>query len=247
MTEMPRRFEIAQRLDLCDRGRGPVAQKARESSKNAHYATLVGIEAWMRLAPAARRRFAGASRRGEATVYRGHITETRMSIAGRIAATLARVAGAPLPLDAGIFAEAEAPATVIVEDLPDGYGRTWTRIYSRPCRRDGTSRPPQVISSAKRHAGPTGLEEHLGHGIVMRLALSVENGALVFRSVGWCLTLGRMRITLPAFLAPGVCTITHRVDPRDPARAFWFELALEHPWFGMLVQQKALFRDEEVG
>ncbi|MFX8351141.1 DUF4166 domain-containing protein, partial [Acinetobacter baumannii] len=77
--------------------------------------------------------------------------------------------------------------------------QVWTRSYARP------SRFPQVIQSAKCFAGPTGLEERLGYGLVMRLAVSVEGppGAadLVFRSRGYRLRILGLDLPLPSLLS----------------------------------------------
>ena len=74
----------------------------------------------------------------------------------------------------------------------------------------------------------------------MRLTLHAEDGALVFRSAGYDLVLGGLRMALPRALAPGDCSITHRAI--GPSR-FSFTLALDHPWFGQLAHQVAFFEE----
>jgi hypothetical protein len=194
------------------------------------FRALVGEAGWGRLPAAVQRRFSKRLTAGEAVLYPGAVLETRLSRAGRVLAFLARAIGGPLPLDDGM----SGPATVIVaEDALLG-GQSWTRIYAR------AGRFPQVIHSAKRFSGPTGLEEYVGFGVGMALAVAEEEGALVFRSANFFLNVGRVRVAFPRWLAPGAMEIVHR---DEGGGAFTFSLALRHPVFGLLLSQVARFRD----
>jgi hypothetical protein len=138
--------------------------------------------------------------------------------------------GGPLPTSR----DAKMPSVVTVtEDVASG-GQIWTRLYAR---RSGF---PQIIHSAKRFAGPTGIEEYLGRGFGMALRIGVCNGALVFRSESYFLEVFGRRFTLPRWLSPGTMTVTHaeRGDGR-----FAFILEVNHPRFGMLIRQTATFRE----
>jgi hypothetical protein len=194
------------------------------------FRALVGEAGWSELPAAVRARFSKRLAEGEIALYKGAVVATRLSRVGRVLAFLARVIGAPLPLTDG----ATGPAVVAVTEEASLGGQIWSRSYAQP------GRFPQVVHSAKRFRGPTGLEEHVGGGIAMRLVVRVEGGALVFRSAGYVLEIGRLRIPLPRLLEPGVMTITHR--DRGSGR-FEFELALEHPRLGRLLYQLAEFAD----
>lgn len=165
-----------------------------------------------------------------ARIFRGRVTLTRLSRAGRILARLARLVGGPLP-DTD---EATGPAIVVVTEDPGLGGQIWTRTYARP------GGLPQTINSVKRFRGPTGLEEYLGFGLVMRLTLHAEAGALVFRSAGYDIEILGRRMAIPRSLSPGHCTITHRAEGGD---RFSFTLALDHPWLGRLAHQVADFEE----
>jgi hypothetical protein len=58
----------------------------------------------------------------------------------------------------------------------------------------------------------------------MALALSVENGTLVFTSAGYFIDFGRLRFRMPRWLAPGQTVVTHRETAGDEF-LFTFDLA----------------------
>jgi Domain of unknown function (DUF4166) len=121
----------------------------------------------------------------------------------------------------------------VTEDAASG-GQIWTRMTGR---RRGF---PQVIHSCKRFAGPTGLEEYVGCGIGVALRICVANEALVFRSAGYFLQIGRSKWSLPAWLTPGDLTVTHSDLGGD---AFRFTLDIVHPRLGRLMRQSAVFKE----
>jgi len=194
------------------------------------FRTLIGEAGWARLPEPVRRRFSKRIAPGEALIYRGQVVETELSRSGSILAFLTRAIGSPLPLTNG----ARGPALVVVTEDQRLEGQSWTRIYTRAGRR------PQTVHSAKRFRGPTGLEEYVGYGVGMVLRVAVEDGALVFRSDHYFLTLGAWRMRLPQLLVPGEMCIAHR---DQGGGAFSFSLRLTHRRFGCLVHQVAHFVD----
>ena len=195
---------------------------------DTRFHALLPDEEWGRLPVAIWRRFSKRLGDGKTVVYVGEVEQACFSPIGWWIAQAARVIGGPLPTgcDVGV------PMVVTVtEDAASG-GQIWTRICAR---RDGF---PQVIHSAKRFAGPTGLEEYVGCGVSMALRISVEHEALVFRSVGYSLQFGRLRLPLPQWLTPGGITVTHS---DLGGGTFRFTLDVVHPRFGMLVRQSAVF------
>lgn len=189
---------------------------------------LLPDEEWGRLPLAIWRRFSKRFADGETVVYVGTIEEASFSPAGWWLAQLARIIGAPLPL----CAETGVPMVVTVTEARGG--QIWTRICTRS---DGF---PQVIHSAKRFAGPTGLEEYVGYGVSMALRILVEQEALVFRSVGYALQVGWWRLPLPDWLTPGDLTVTH--SDLGGGR-FRFTLDVVHPRLGKLIRQSAVFME----
>ncbi|WP_322099057.1 DUF4166 domain-containing protein [Novosphingobium terrae] len=192
---------------------------------------LLGARAWDCLPDTVQQRFGKRLGPGQSASYAGQVLDCRMSIAGWLLAQACRLIGAPLPLERG----GDLAAVVSVTEDGASGGQVWTRLYAR---RQGF---PQVIHSAKRFAGPTGLEEYLGLGFGIALTVSAEDQGIRFASDHYFLRLGRLRLKLPRLLAPGHLTIDH-LD--RGAGAFTFTLALRHRLLGELMRQTSLFHDQ---
>ena len=198
---------------------------------DTRFRTLLGDQAWASLPEAVRRRFSRHLSHGRTVTYTGEIVEMRMSAAGWVLAQAARLIGAPLPLSRD---EMVPTAVAVTEDEPTG-GQFWTRIYGR---HRGF---PQVIQSSKRFRGPTGLEEHLGRGVTIRLRLEAEDGALKFHSAGYALEVLGLCMPLPRWLGLPECTVSH-VDCGHGA--FAFVLDVRHALFGELIHQTGVFVEQ---
>ncbi|MBO9711478.1 DUF4166 domain-containing protein [Sphingomonas sp.] len=198
----------------------------------APFRRLLGEARWVGLPEATRRRFARHVGAHACVSYVGEVAECRMSMLGWLLAQAGRLVGAPLPLsrDTGVAASVSVTGDI------DGTAQYWTRQYGR------AHGFPQVIHSAKRFAGPTGIEEYLGLGLGIALMLDVQDASLIFASDHYFWKLGGLRLRVPAWAAPGRLVIGH-VDLGEGR--FAFTLDLVHPWFGELVHQLALFADCE--
>ena len=209
----------------------PVRRRApAQALGDLRFRALLGAAAWAELPPATRRRFSKRLVGARTAAYAGEVVETRMSRAGWLLAQAARLIGAPLPLGRDAF----VPATTAVAEDEAGGGQLWTRVHGR------RGRFPQVIRTAKRFAGPTGLEEYLGRGIGIALTVAVENQALCFRSAGYFLELFGRRAALPGWLGLPRLTVSH-MDCRDGW--FAFVLDLRHPRLGELIHQTVLYAE----
>lgn len=197
---------------------------------DARFRRLLPDAQWQALPEAVKRRFSKRIEGGALATYQGQIVETQHSPAGWLLAQLCRAIGAPLPL----YRDKEVPASVCVSEDMAGGGQCWTRIYGR---RRGF---PQVIHSAKRFAGPTGLEEYIGHRVGMALCVHGDSEGLRFESDHYFLQLGKMRLRLPKWLCPGDTLVVH-CDLGEGR--FAFDLVVSHPLLGELVRQHAIFRD----
>jgi hypothetical protein len=194
------------------------------------FRALLSDEDWGRLPPATWRRFSKRLADGKTAIYVGEVVEVSFSRIGWWLAQIARLIGGPLPTGGDIH----VPSIVMVtEDAATG-GQVWTRIYAR---RNGFL---QVIHSSKRFSGPTGLEEYVGFGVSMALRMFVDGRALLFRSAGYFVQVGRLRLPLPALLTPGALTVPHS---DCGSGEFRFTLEVIHPRFGTLIRQSAVFRE----
>lgn len=207
---------------------------------DTRFRRLLGAEAWAGLPRAVRDRFSHRLGPGKSSSYRGRILSCRMTRIGWLLAQACRLIGAPLPLgrESGL-----AAIVTVTEHGPSG-GQVWTRLYAR----EGGF--PQVIHSAKRFSGPTGLEEYLGCGFGIALTVAATPDGIAFLSDHYFLELRSaggsvLRLRLPRWLGPGDL----RIDHADRGGgAFHFILTLRHPWLGELIHQVGLFSDQpEIG
>jgi hypothetical protein len=211
-------------------GNARADQRSDPDLGDLRFRALVRDSDWSSLPAAIRRRFSKRLPHGGTTVYAGEVLETRMTFPGWLLAQALRLIGGPLPTTRCIH----VPSIVTVTEDKSSGGQIWTRIYAR---RKGF---PQVVHSAKRFAGPTGLEEYIGYGIGMALDLAARDGALIFRSRNYFVQMFGRRFVLPRWLCPGQLTVIHAEVPDG---RFSFTLQLVHPRLGLVLRQMALYRE----
>lgn len=206
------------------------AARVATPAYDPRFRRLVGGRAWAGLPPAVQRRFSKRLSGTTVAVYRGRVVETHFSALGWLFAHALRPIGAPLPLSR----DRDMAAVVSVSEDGVGGGQIWSRLYAR---RRGF---PQVIHSAKRFAGPTGLEEYIGHRIGMAMVVEPLADGLRFTSDHYFIVVGGRHLRLPRWAAPGRTIVEHH---DLGGGEFAFDLEVRHPWFGLLVRQHALFAD----
>lgn len=212
---------------------GPVPGLPPGSLPDMRFRALLGAEAWDRLPAAVRARFAKRLMPGRSVSYAGQVVTCRMHPLGWVLAQACRLIGSPLPLgrDGGM-----AAVVTVTEDGASG-GQVWTRMYARP------RGFPQVIHSAKRFAGATGLEEYLGAGFGIALTVEPSPTGIRFLSDHYFLSLGALRLRLPRWMAPGALSIDH--EDRGEGM-FAFTLSLRHRLLGEIIRQVGHFHDQPV-
>ncbi len=202
-----------------------------EELGDLRFRSLLTEQQWRSLPEAVCRRFSKRVRDGATLVFIGRLSAQRHNRWGKLLAGLLRLVGAPLPVSFDI----DVPSVVTVTEDVAGGGQIWTRLYAN---RSGF---PQIIHSAKRFRGPTGLEEYIGCGISIALRVTVESGTLVFRDQAYHIDAGPLRLTLPRWLSPGRLVVRHAETQHG-----WFRFSLQivHPWFGELLYQEGVYREE---
>ena len=208
----------------------PAGTPTQTPVEDIRFRRLLGEEAWRALPHAVRRRFSKHFAETAVEVFVGKIVGARATRTGRLLAQITRLIGAPLPLDAAVG----TPATVTVCEEKTTKGQLWTRVYGRS---DGF---PQVIRSAKRFQGPTGLEEYLGYGIGMALTVDAADNMMRFRSDHFFMCLFGRRVRIPGALLPIAVTVRH-IDQGNGG--FIFDLEVRGDRLGLLIYQAGLFRD----
>ena len=207
------------------------AEAVREAGlHDLRFRRLIGRAAWDALPAAVQQRFSKRLSGVAVALYRGRVVRTEQSRAGWLLAQALRLIGAPLPLSR----DEDVPAVVCVSEDAVAGGQVWSRMYGR---RRGF---PQVIHSAKRFAGITGLEEYVGRGIGMALRVEPMADGLRFVSDHYFVMVGQWRWRMPRWVAPGRTIVEHH---DLGGGQFGFDLELRHPWLGLLVAQHALFDD----
>jgi hypothetical protein len=212
-----------------------VINMASAPEPDPRFRSLLGEAGWATLPENIRNRFGRKARAGCTVTYVGQIAECRMTKLGRTLAWAAKLIGAPLPLST----DTHVAAAVNVTEDESGAGQFWTRQYGH---HNGF---PQTINSTKRFSGPTGVEEHLGLGVLgvgIALTLRAEKNALYFESDHYFLKCFGLRLRFPKWLSPGHLTVGH-IDGNDG----WFAFSLDvtHPVFGNFIHQVCMFSERQ--
>ncbi|MDC7684979.1 DUF4166 domain-containing protein [Asticcacaulis sp. BYS171W] len=187
---------------------------------------LMGAD-WHLLHPDVQQRFAHDPEPGHPKIYQGVMDIVACNTAGRLFAFLTRLIGNPLTSHTG----QAVPAVVTLTAQAKG-GVAWHRLY----RFDGKA--PCRVTSIKRADARGRLCEYVGFGFGMRLAVSVQDGALHFISEHYVWEIGGWQIPLPHLLTPGRTHVVH--EPLNGGR-FRFSLSMDHPWLGRTFYQTGIF------
>lgn len=202
-------------------------------TQDDRFKLLLNTSDWNALPKAVRKRFSKRVRGGGSVVYVGEVTNFERHFLGKLLALALRPLGAPLPLHSDVG----TPSVVsVTEDVRTG-GQIWTRLYAH---KKGF---PQIVHSAKRFQGATGLEEYIGFGLSIALRVCVKGESLAFESAGYFCRLFGRTIKLPRTLAPLDLVVKHTACGPEQ---FQFSLDLKAPIVGRLIYQEGHYREEKL-
>ncbi|ANE57390.1 DUF4166 domain-containing protein [Methylomonas sp. DH-1] len=126
-----------------------------------------------------------------------------------------------------------APAAYAeVDKTADAAGLIWRRRLDYP---DGRS---DCFNSRMAYVADRELAEYIGFGFVLRLRVSVENGDLLYRSLGHFWQCGSWVVPIPDWLLLGSTTIRECALAAD---RFYLDFEIRHPWWGLSYQYRGEF------
>ena len=220
-------------IAVSDLGMPKTARRAtaRPPGAQVDFQRLLGPTAWAALPAAVQARF-GLHADSYRCCYDGQMV-VRASPAGWLLAQLCRLIGTPLAPWTG-----EAVPTGVDVWLDEEGALVWDRLYRF------IGHPPVLVSSRKTASEGGGLLEVVRGGFGMALDVSVEDGALHFRSSRYFVSLGRRRLTIPALITPGQAHVIHR---DEGGGRFRFTLSFHHPLLRRTFYQDGMFADPPEG
>ena len=188
--------------------------------------------AWEHLGDVIRRHYAMTPLSAEHVCVRGAMHEVHHAPWAALLMPFGRLVGALVP-----HTGTDVPIEVHYRCRTDDPHLYWDRIFHF------AGRVPFHFRSHMEAAPSQDGEviEFVRFGIGMRLAVSAEDGALVFRDKGYIWRIAGLRIPLPLGLFLGTAYVEERPDPTDPDH-FTMKMLLRHRWFGDVFRYSGRFR-----
>jgi hypothetical protein len=157
----------------------------------------------------------------------GTMHEVHHSRVAKLLLPIAQLFGALVP-HRGI----DVPIQVHYNAQPDRDTLHWDRVFHFPGRK------PFHFRSYMEHAGDNCVIEFVRFGVGMRLRVTAEDGALVFRDEGYIWRLFGVDVPIPVGLLLGRAYVEER--PVD-AQNFSMRMSLRHPLLGELFRYSGSF------
>jgi hypothetical protein len=190
-------------------------------------------EDWHRLGGVIRRHYFLRGFSDDYICVRGTMHEVRHNMVAGLLIPFARIFGALVP-----YRGTDVPIEVHYNARPEDGTIHWDRVFHF------AGRSPFHFRSHMEHTGGNSVIEFVRFGVGMRLRVTAEEGAIVFRDEGYILRLFGKDIALPMGLILGRAYIEER--PVDASR-FSMRMTLTHALFGELFRYSGSFSVAEEG
>ena len=158
---------------------------------------------------------------------KGTMSETYHSLIAKLFIPFALLFGAVVP-----YRGQNVPVDVHYNSTLENGNLYWDRIFKF------SDSNHFHFKSHMEHNGNNEVIEFVRFGVGMRLIVTVENGALVFRDNGYIWRLFGIDFSIPANLLLGNAYVEER--PIDDDK-FSMKMILTHPWFGELFRYEGQF------
>lgn len=196
------------------------------------FQTVLGDADWQRLGTVVRRHYSLQPFSDDQMTVRGHMDEVWHAPLAALLMPAGRLFGALVPHQGR-----EVPIDVHYRCQPGDAGLYWDRRFHFPGRAVFHFRSHMEVADSARHE----VIEYVRFGLGLRLRVTAEDGALVFRDVGYVWRLGPLRLPMPLHLLLGRAYVEERPVPGDDG-AFTMKMRLRHPWWGELFRYSGRFR-----
>lgn len=184
-------------------------------------------EDWAKLGEVIKRHYFLRSFSDDYICVKGVMHEVEHSAFARLLLPFARIVGALVP-----YRGRDVPIEVHYTARPEDGTLHWDRVFHF------TGRKPFHFRSRMQQTGPNQVIEFVRFGVGMRLRVTAEEGALVFRDEGYVWRFLGYDLPLPVGLLLGTGYIEER--PIDE-RSFSMRMTLKHPLFGELFRYSGVF------
>lgn len=196
------------------------------NSKEPVFKQLLG-ERWNELGPVIREHYFLRPYSADAVSVDGIMLEVKHSRVAKLLLPMFQFFGALVP-----YAGVNVPVVVHYRCQPTERRIYWRRVFRFPKRAEFHFRSyMEPVANGE-------MIEFVRFGVGMRLAVTAEAGALVFRDKGYVWRIGSLLVPLPLGWLLGSAYIEER--PISDTE-FSMQMTLTHPWFGELFQYRGRF------
>lgn len=190
------------------------------------FKTVLGNQ-WMQLGRIVRQHYSLTPFSQDYVRVDGVMEEVHHSLIAKLLIPFGILFGAIVP-----FRGANVPVSVHYSSSPDDANLYWDRVFQF------RNHKKVHFKSYMHHVSSNEVIEYVRFGVGMRLRVTAEDGALVFRDEGYVWRLFGFTLPIPAGLFFGNAYVEER--PID-ADSFSMKMELTHPLFGTLFRYRGHF------